>query len=75
MFILKPKAATIQAVNVVPRLAPKTTPRAFFKLNIPAPRKASTSNVTIELLCKIAVTNVPESMPFQLRLVKRLMKF
>ena len=74
-FTLKPNVATIQAVKVVPKLAPKITPSAFFRLIIPAPRNARISKFTIELLCKIPVTKVPVKIPFQLRLVNFLRRF
>ena len=66
IFILNPKAATTQAVNVVPKFAPKITLREFLKLIIPPPKNASTNRVTIELLCNMAVTTVPVIIPCQL---------
>ncbi len=56
---MKPIVATIQPVNVVPRLAPSTTPTAFSSAMTPAAAKASTISETTELDCSSAVASVP----------------
>lgn len=69
IFNLNPKMATIQAVKVVPMLEPIITPMAFSILITPAPTKASTMRETAELLCRMAVTNVPLPIALNLPLV------
>ncbi len=61
--ILKARVAAIYSVIVVSKLTPKTTPKALLKESIPASKNTRTKSVTIELLCKIAITNVPVTPP------------
>ena len=61
---LKPSVATIQPVNVVPRLAPKMTPSALPSDMMPAPTNASTISPTSELDCTKAVVAVPAKIAF-----------
>ena len=68
---LNPSVATIQAVTVVPKLAPKTTPMAFLRLSTPAPKKANTIKVTKELLCSTAVITAPTRTALSVLFVKR----
>ena len=59
MLVLKPRVATTQLSNVVPKLAPRIIANAFFMVNTPAPTKANTISETMELLCNIPVTIAP----------------
>lgn len=56
---LNPIVATIQLVNVVPRLDPNNTPSAFRNVIVPASTNANTSSDTTELLCTMAVSRKP----------------
>ena len=56
---LKPSTVTSQPVNVVPKLAPSTAPKAWASGKTFAPTMAISMRVTSELLCRNAVTQVP----------------
>ena len=75
ILILKPKTATIQAVDVVPIFAPIMTLMAFCKLIRPPPINAEVNNVTKVLDCNIPVVNVPVNIPFIGVLVKFFKNF
>ena len=62
---LKPRAAIIQAVVVVPRFAPIITPILSRKVSKPAFTKLTTITVVAEDDCITAVTRVPEKTPLK----------
>ena len=59
----RPKRVMIQAVTVVPILAPITTAMAPARVNRPAPAKPTVITVVAVELWMIAVTPVPARMP------------
>ncbi len=63
MFTLKPIAEMIQAVTVVPTLAPMITPMACDRFISPASTKLTTMTVVAELDWIMAVTRIPVSTP------------
>ena len=63
MSTLKPKAEIIQAVTVVPILAPIMTPMDWERVSRPALTKLTTMTVVAEEDCTRAVINTPVNTP------------
>ena len=69
IFTLNPNNVIIQAVIVVPMLAPKITPTDFANGNNPAFTKLTTITVVADDDCIIVVINNPVSTPVNLLVV------
>ena len=63
IFNLKPSSDTIQAVTVVPMLAPMTSPKVCVKLNNPALANETTSTVVALEDCTAHVITKPLKTP------------